>query len=76
MFDIAPSHKKYPSDGLNLSDMNVHPGGKHPLMKDTSWNGTHQSMVLRTTKRNKDCPTGERHQHQLLECWKNDRRTK
>ena len=42
----APSHKKYPSDGLNAADMNVHPGGKQPIMRDTTWNGTHQSMVL------------------------------
>lgn len=46
MFDNAPSHKKYPSDGLNAADMNVHPGGKQPIMRDTTWNGTHQSMVL------------------------------
>ena len=26
--------------------MNVHPGGKQPVMRDTLWNGKHQSMVL------------------------------
>ena len=46
MFDNAPSHRKYPSDGLNASDMNVHPGGKQPKMRDTVWNSSNQSMVL------------------------------
>ena len=46
IFDNAPSHKKYSSDGLNPSDMNVHPGGKQPLIRDTSWNGTHQWFLV------------------------------
>ena len=46
MFDNAPSHRKYPSDGLNASNLNVHPGGKQPKMRDTVWNGSNQSMVL------------------------------
>ena len=28
LFDNAPSHKKYPPDALNPSNMNVYPGGK------------------------------------------------
>ena len=28
MFDNAPSHRKYLSDGLNASDMNVHPDSR------------------------------------------------
>ena len=43
LFDSAPSHKKYPSDSLNVAAMNVYPG---PIMRDTTWNGNTQSMVL------------------------------
>ena len=28
LFDNAPSHKKYPPDGLNPTNMNVYLGGK------------------------------------------------
>ena len=45
LFDNAPSHKKYPSDGLNAATMNVYPGGKQPVMRDTIWNGETQQMV-------------------------------
>lgn len=47
LFDNAPSHKKYPPDGLNAASMNVYPGGKQPIMRDTIWNGETQQMVLR-----------------------------
>lgn len=39
MFDNAPSHRKYPEDGLNVDRMNVGPGGKQAVMRDTTWNG-------------------------------------
>ena len=46
LFDNAPSHKTYPPDGLNAANMNVYPGGKQPIMRDTVWNGEVQRMVL------------------------------
>ena len=46
LFDNAPSHKKYPPDGLNAASMNVYSGGKQPIMRDTVWNGETQRMVL------------------------------
>ena len=46
MFDNAPSHKKYPPDGLSVGNMNVYPGGKQAVMRDTEWNGEVQKMVL------------------------------
>ena len=44
--DSAPSHTNYLPDGLAAVTMNVYPGGKQPLMKDTVWNGSTQRMVL------------------------------
>ena len=38
LFDNAPSHKKYPADGLSVAHMNVYPGGKQAVMRDTEWN--------------------------------------
>ena len=35
LFDNAPSHRKYPPDGLNPANMNVYPGGKQAIMRDT-----------------------------------------
>ena len=46
LFDNAPSHKKYPPDGLSAANMHVYPGGKQAVMRDTKWNGEVQSMVL------------------------------
>ena len=39
LFDNAPIHKKYPDDALNADRMDVCPGGKQPIMKDTIFNG-------------------------------------
>ena len=46
LFDNAPSHRKYPPDGLNPANMNVYPGGKQAIMRDTIWDGNAQKMVL------------------------------
>ena len=46
LFDNAPSHKKYPPDALNPSNMNVYPGGKQAIMRTTVWEGRQQEMVL------------------------------
>lgn len=46
LFDNAPSHRKYPADGLNVASMNVYPGGKQAIMRDTVWNDNIQKMVL------------------------------
>ena len=46
MFDNAPSHRKCPDNALNADHMNVNPGGKQPVMRDTIWNGKVQKMVL------------------------------
>lgn len=45
LFDNAPSHKKCSDDTLNVNHMNVRPGGKQPVMKDTVWNGEVQKLV-------------------------------
>ena len=45
LFDNAPSHRKVPDDSLNADKMNVGPGGKQPIMRDTTWNGALQTMV-------------------------------
>ena len=46
IFDNAPLHKKVSDDVLNADKMNVNPGRKQPIMKDTIWNGTTQKMTL------------------------------
>ena len=33
-------------DGLNPANMNVYPGGKQAIMRDTIWDGNVQKMVL------------------------------
>ena len=45
IFDNAPSHKKYAADALNADHMNVNPGGKQVVMRDTVFEGTIQKMV-------------------------------
>ena len=45
MFDNAPSHRKVADDALNADRMNVGPGGKQPVMRDTVWEGQVQKMV-------------------------------
>ena len=46
MFDNAPCHKKVQEDALNVERMNVRPGGKQVVMRDTVWNGEVQKMIL------------------------------
>ena len=46
LFDNAPSHKKCAEDALNTDKMNVRPGGKQPLLRDTSFGGKIQKMIL------------------------------
>ena len=62
IFDNAPSHRKFPEDSLNATAMNVRPGGKQPVMRDTSWNDRIQKMTLPdgTPKGYEACITGER----------------
>ena len=43
-----PPSIKYPDDALNADRMNVRPGGKQPLMKDTVFNEEVQKMVTDT----------------------------
>ena len=37
LFDNAPSLRKYLPDGLNPTNMNVHPGENQAIMRDTVW---------------------------------------
>ena len=46
LFDNAPSHKKCAEDALNTEKMNVRPGGKQPLLRDTIFDGKVQKMIL------------------------------
>jgi hypothetical protein len=47
LFDNAPRHRKYSPDGLNLANMNVYPGGKQAVMRDTGM-GVHNKWYYRT----------------------------
>ena len=44
-FDQSSCHKAFSDDALNVSRMNVHPGGKQPCLRDTMWAGRIQRMV-------------------------------
>ena len=46
IFDNAPLHKKCPEDALKVENMNVRPGGKQPIMRNTVFNGVEQTMIL------------------------------
>ena len=46
LFDNAPSHQKYPPDGLNPANMNVYPGGKQAIIRDTVWDRKTQKNGL------------------------------
>ena len=46
MFDNAPCHRKVSDNALNAEKMNVKPGGKQPIMRDSVWNGQVQKMTL------------------------------
>ena len=46
LFDNAPSHRKYPPDGLNPAHMNVYPGGKQAIMRDSlGWENTKNCLT-------------------------------
>ena len=43
---MRPHTRRYVADdSLNVEKMNVHPGGKQPAMRDTTWQGRVQQMV-------------------------------
>ena len=44
MNDHSSCHAPRSDDALDVSQMNVKPGGKHPNMRDTIWNGRVQKM--------------------------------
>ena len=44
LFDNASIHKKYPDDALKVHCMNICPGGKQPIMKDSfQWGSAENS---------------------------------
>ncbi|CAI2201364.1 15752_t:CDS:1, partial [Funneliformis geosporum] len=45
-FDNSSSHAKLANDTLNAMNMNLNPGGKQPIMRDTIFNGQVQTMVF------------------------------
>ena len=46
LFDNAPIHCKSSDNALSIQHMNVRPGGKQPIMRDTVFNGQVHQMVL------------------------------
>ncbi len=46
LFDQSSGHTAFPDDALNVSCMNVKPGGAQAIMHDTIWNGRSQKMVF------------------------------
>lgn len=46
VFDQSSCHKAMSDDALDASAMNVKPGGKQPIMRDTVWAGATQRMVF------------------------------
>ena len=46
VFDHSSCHGAYSEDALNASQMNVKPGGKQPVMRNTVWQGKDQRMVF------------------------------
>ena len=44
IFDHSSCHAAMPSDALDVSKMNVYPGGKQRVMRDGWWGGKPQSM--------------------------------
>ena len=47
-FDNFSNHAKLADDTLNVTNMNLNPGGKQPIMRDTIFNRQSQSMVFPT----------------------------
>ena len=68
---LAIIYTAYAEDSLNANRMNAKPGGQQPLMRDTEWNGSPQSLKMRVLERghHKLIPKGliqvlkERHQY-------------
>ena len=46
LFDQSSGHCAFTKDALNVKQMNVRPGGVQPKMRDTTWRGEVQKMVL------------------------------
>ena len=46
VFDQSSCHKAMASDALDVSKINVDPGGKQPKMRDTVWGGKPQKMCF------------------------------
>ena len=46
IFDHSSCHGAYSDDVLNAYKMNAKPGGKQPVMRDTTWNGKVQRLVF------------------------------
>ena len=46
LFDHSSGHTAFADDALNVNKMNVRPGGAQPKMRDTTWRGRVQKMVL------------------------------
>lgn len=46
LFDQSSGHCAFRDDALNVNKMNVKPGGTQPKMRDTTWEGKRQRMVL------------------------------
>jgi len=74
IFDNVPSHLKLPDGTLNAKVMNVGLGGKQPAMKDTTWNGSIQTMTL--PDGDADGTRRARNLHQWLNSRKNATRVK
>ena len=45
LFDQSSGHTVYDSDALQVSRMNVNPGGGQPAMRDTTYNGKLYKLV-------------------------------
>ena len=45
VFDHSSCHGTFAEDALDASKMNMHPGGKQPVMHDTTWNERPQKVV-------------------------------
>eukprot|EP00734_Pompholyxophrys_sp_LG126_P000255 Pompholyxophrys_sp_v1_NODE_73_length_2430_cov_9.351579.p1 type:complete len:590 gc:universal NODE_73_length_2430_cov_9.351579:2280-511(-) len=50
LLDHSGGHTKKPDDGLNAHVMNVNPGGKQPVLRNTTWNGQPQVIGNRGLK--------------------------
>lgn len=46
IFDHSSCHAAMPDDALDVTKMNVNPGGKQRVMRDGFWNGKPQKMTL------------------------------